>query len=127
MPHAGQIALLKMTNADGSPGKERPVVLLARVPGIFDDWAVCMISSQKHQYLPGFDEIISADEENFEETGLQITSVVRIARLAVVHIDQLEGAIGEIAQSRLQRIRKRLAQWIQDPDQFSEPDSTCNS
>jgi mRNA interferase MazF len=37
---------------------------------------------------------------------------VRISRLAVVEGDVLEGSIGRISSDRMQRIRRRLADWI---------------
>jgi len=76
------------------------------------DWLICMISSQLHQYVDGFDEIIEESDEDFKQSGLKVTSVIRVGRLAVVSGDILVGAIGEISPGRLNRIRQTLAKWI---------------
>jgi len=82
------------------------------VPGPYEDWLICMISSQVHQQIEGFDELIEEDGEGFARSGLKTSSVVRIGRLAVVGGRMLEGRIGTISPERTQRIRRKLAEWI---------------
>ena len=114
MRQPGQIALLRFPQADLSPGKLRPVLLLRQLPGRFDDWLVCMVSSQLDQEVQGFDEVIRDADEDFGRSGLKVTSVLRVSRLAVVESSILIGAVGLIGPDRLRRIRVRLAQWIDD-------------
>jgi len=71
-----------------------------------------MISSQTWQYIAGFDEMIRKGDNDFERSGLKVDSVVRVGRLAVVTGQVLLGAIGEISDERLRRIKKRLSEWI---------------
>ena len=63
-----------------------------------------MISSQTRQYISGFDEIVSESDEDFGESGLKVTSVIRVGRLAVVSGEILLGAIGQISNKRLGRV-----------------------
>ncbi|MHB8766076.1 MAG: type II toxin-antitoxin system PemK/MazF family toxin [Deferrisomatales bacterium] len=114
MRRAGQIAVLEFPRADLVAGKPRPVLLLARLPGPYDDWLVAMVSTQLRQAVEGFDEVIAEGHEDYGSCGLRTTSVVRIARLAVVQSELLVGAIGEICASRLTRIRERLTAWIRE-------------
>lgn len=107
------MAILRFPKADLALGKSRPVLLVAPVPGPYDDWLVCMISTQLQQALEGFDEVIDQSQSDFHSSGLRVASVVRVARLAVVSAELLVGAIGEIGPERLQRIRQKLASWIQ--------------
>jgi len=72
-----------------------------------------MISSQLSQEIPGFDEIISPDQPDFRDSGLKLSSLIRIGRLAVVNADILVGNIGRIDDIRLARIRENLSKWIQ--------------
>lgn len=51
--------------------------------------------------------------DDFPTSGLQVASVIRLARLAVVPADLLVGALGEISPTRLQRIRQKFATWVQ--------------
>jgi mRNA interferase MazF len=49
MKQAGQIALLPFPFTDLSGAKLRPVLMIRRASPRFEDWLVCMISSQLHQ------------------------------------------------------------------------------
>jgi mRNA interferase MazF len=71
-----------------------------------------MISSQIRQCIPGFDEIVQETDADFAGSGLKVSSVIRIGRLAVVEGGILLGAIGKIAPERLQRIKDHLADWL---------------
>jgi len=119
---AGQVAILQFPKADLAQGKPRPVLLVTPVPGPYDDWLVCMISTQLQQAVEGFDEVIDQSQSDFPGSGLRVASVVRVARLAVASAELLVGAIGEIGPERLQRIQQKLASWIQGGrEQRSEP------
>jgi len=72
-----------------------------------------MISSQLHQQIPDFDEVITSADSDFHQSGLKLASVIRISRLAVVNSDMLLGKLGRIDTQRLSRIKQRLASWIQ--------------
>jgi mRNA interferase MazF len=111
-PAAGQIVLFKFPQTDNAAGKLRPALLLGKLPGHHGDWLICMISSQIHQFIEDFDEIVSEDSEDFALTGLKTASVIRVGRLAVVDGAILIGSIGEIDPSRLERIKKKFADWL---------------
>jgi len=68
-----------------------------------------MISSQTRQYIAGFDEVIEDSSEDFKQSGLKVTSVIRVGRLAVVSGEILLGVIGEISSERLNRVKKNLS------------------
>lgn len=95
-------------------GKLRPALVLRALPGSQDDWLVCMISTQLRHEVPGVDEVIRDTDSDFPQTGLKVTSLVRVPRIAVVSADLFHGAIGNLAGERLERVRTRLAQWISD-------------
>ena len=106
MRRAGQIAILRFPTVALTSGKPRPVLLVAPVPGPYDDWLVCMLSTQLQQAVEGFDEVIDLQDSDFLFSGLKVASVGRLSRLAVVLADTLVEAIGEISPERLQRIRR---------------------
>jgi len=111
--HAGQIAVLRFPLTDLTRGKARPVLLLAPVPGPYEDWLIAMISTQLQHAVEGFDEILDPREPDFQQSGLKLASVIRVGRLAVVGADVLLGAIGEINSGRLRRICQNIATWVQ--------------
>jgi len=112
MKRAGQIVLFRFPQTDLEAGKLRPALLLGRLPGEYDDWLVCMISSQTRHYIAGFDELVREEDADFAASGLKIASVIRVGRLAVVEGAILLGAAGQIAPERLGRIKSRLAAWL---------------
>ncbi len=112
MKQAGQIVLFRFPRADLEEGKLRPALLLGKLPGDYDDWLICMISSQTRHFVQEFDEIVRDNDPDFAESGLKVVSIIRIGRLAVVQGGILLGAIGQIAPERLQRIKGRLAEWL---------------
>jgi len=73
MKKPGQVALLPFPRVDLTPGKPRPVLLLARVPGPY-----------------------------FEPSGLKTPSVVRLAVVSDEMLLGCIGAIGEDRPSRIQ-------------------------
>ena len=95
MKQAGQIVLFQFPQTDLAEGKLRPALLLGKLPGEYEDWLICMISSQRRHALPEFDEIVREDDSDFGDSGLKVASVIRIGRLAVVQREILLGAIGQ--------------------------------
>ena len=108
---AGQIVLTPFPYSDLSGVKLRPVLMLWQASR-FDDWLVCMVSSKIDQVEAGFDEVLDSAAADFVSSGLKVTSVLRLARLAVLDASLLVGSIGSIGDERLVRVRQRLAQWI---------------
>lgn len=70
MKQAGQIVLFPFPHTDFGQGKQRPALLLGRLPGDYDDWLICMISSQLRHCEPGFDELVQEKDDDFAESGL---------------------------------------------------------
>lgn len=99
-------------HTDQTKAKLRPAVLVARVPGDYDDWLICMISTQLHHEVKGFDEIIQQNDLDFSASGLKTDSLLRLARLAVVESNLLMGSIGSISSERMDKISKKIAKWI---------------
>jgi mRNA interferase MazF len=110
----GQIVLFRFPQADQKDGKLRPALVLRKLPGKFDDWLICMISSQLHQVIPELDEVIDSEEPDFRKTGLKQSSLIRISRLAVVNREILIGKLGVVDANRLIKIKTNLVNWIQN-------------
>jgi mRNA interferase MazF len=112
MKQAGQIVLTPFPYTDLSGAKLRPALMLRQASARFDDWLVCMVSSQLHQAEAGLDEWISPADADFAATGLKVPSVLRVSRLAVLDGSLLAGSLGSIGDERLEIVRRRLADWI---------------
>lgn len=109
------VALVPFPFTDLPGSKLRPVLVLRRASLRFDDWLVCMISSQLHQAEAPLDEILAPGDAEFGATGLKAPSVIRLARLAVVNDDLIAGTVGQIGDERLNSLRQRLAKWLLEP------------
>ena len=108
----GQITLFKFPQTDQQAGKLRPALVLRKMPGRYDDWLICMISSQLHQKIQELDEVITTEDSDFIQSGLKLPSVIRVSRLAVVEGNILLGKLGQISHDRLSRVKQNLARWI---------------
>jgi mRNA interferase MazF len=75
MKRAGQIVLTPFTYTDLPETRLCPVLML-RQASRFDDWLVCMVSSQVHQAEANLDEIISSTEPDFVTSGLNDVALV---------------------------------------------------
>lgn len=112
MRSAGDIVLFRFLQTDLADDKLRPALLLGKLPGEYDDWLTCMISSQTRHYLPNFDEIVQEGDSDFAQSGLKLESVIRVGRLAVIEGESLLGEVGKISNERLKRVKSHLADWI---------------
>lgn len=112
MIEPGQVVLFPFPYSNHSLKKVRPALIIRELPGQFDDWLICMISTQMSHFISGLDEIVYEKDEDFIYSGLKTASLIRITRLAVVSSEIMIGNIGSISHERLMKIRKRLSDWI---------------
>ena len=108
----GQIVLFRFPQTDLATGKLRPALVLRKLPGQYDDWLICMISSKLDQCIAGFDEVITHGDADFDASGLKMPSLLRTSRLAVVDGEILLGRLGKIEDRRLIRIKQRISEWV---------------
>ena len=107
----GDIVLTPLPQADGKI-KNRPALFLRIMPG-YGDCLICGISTQIHQYIEGFDEIVSPEEDDFVATGLLSKSVIRLGFLAVLPQRKIIGSIGSISSERRDILLRRLGNYLQ--------------
>ena len=106
----GDVLLAGLPQADGATTL-RPVVFLRAMPP-YDDLLVCGVSTQLHQQVPGFDELLAPGEPGYAETGLLAPSIVRLGFLAVLPRTKVAGAIGSLSPLRHRQLLERLARHL---------------
>lgn len=106
----GDIVLTPLPQADGQI-KNRPALFLRVMPP-FNDALVCGISTQLHQRVSGFDEIIVRQDKDFVLSGLVTDSLIRLGFLAVIPNNKLIGSIGSISPERHKRLLKKLSDHL---------------
>jgi mRNA interferase MazF len=106
----GDVVLTPIPQADGT-AKNRPAILLREFPP-YKDFLVCGVSTQLHQKVEGFDEIISSSAADFAATGLKSDSLIRLEFLAMLPRTKIAGSIGAISSERHKRLLKGLAEYL---------------
>ncbi|MFH1095963.1 MAG: type II toxin-antitoxin system PemK/MazF family toxin [Candidatus Desantisbacteria bacterium] len=64
----GDVILTPVPQADGKL-KNRPAIILREMPS-YSDLLVCGVSTQLHQYIKDFDELISPADDDFKSKGV---------------------------------------------------------
>jgi mRNA interferase MazF len=78
----GDVVLTSVPQADGVI-KNRPAIFLREMPP-YQDLLVGGVSTQLHQEVKGFDEIIDFLDSDFPGTGLRTAALIRLGFLAVL-------------------------------------------
>ena len=106
----GDVVLITLPQSDGRI-KKRPALILRSMPP-FGDWLVCGISTQLHQQVFGFDDIIDLGHSDFAGSGLKSAYLIRLGFLAVIPAPDLLGKIGRIGPERHRRLVENLANHL---------------
>ena len=112
MISAGDILVFRFPQSNLIEGKLRPALVIKKIEGDFDDWLVCMISTQIRHKVAGLEVILSESVKGFSHTGLKKESLIRTSRLAVVHTDIFEGRLGHLPNETFETVRILLSEWI---------------
>jgi mRNA interferase MazF len=106
----GDIVLTPILQADNRI-KNRPAIFLRVMPP-YGDALVCGVSTQLHQEVPGFDDVISGADEDNSDSGLVADSLIRLGFLAVIPQSKLLGSIGSISAERHRRLLQKLSGYL---------------
>ncbi len=87
------------------------MLLLKQLPR-YNDFLVCGISPQIHQLIKNFDELLDEKSDDFIETGLRQSSIIRLGFLAVIPNYKLAGSIGNISVLLHKTLLKRLGSFL---------------
>ncbi len=106
----GDVVLTPVPQADGVI-KNRPAIFLREMPP-YRDLLVCGVSTQLHQEVKGFDEVVQSFDPDFGSSGLRSTSLIRLGFLAVLPRSEVIGSIGSISSQRHKRLLKTLSDYL---------------
>ena len=106
----GDIILTPLMQADGMM-KNRPALLLRELPP-YGDFLACGITTQLHQAVPEFDEVISKRDSDFAASGLVADSLIRLGFLAVLPRQRISDSIGQISAERRARLLRNLSKHL---------------
>ncbi len=106
----GDVVLAPVPQADGAV-KNRPAIILREMPP-YRDLLVCGISTQVHQQVRGFDDIIAPTDADFAASGLRSSSLIRLGFLTVLPRKGIIGAIGAISTARHRKLLQTLSDYL---------------
>jgi len=106
----GDVILTPVPQADGLV-KNRPAIILREMPP-YKDLLVCGVSTQLHQQVKDFDDVISPSDTDFAKSGVTSESLIRLGFLAVLPRSRILGSVGAISLDRRKRLLKRLSDYL---------------
>lgn len=107
----GDIALIRLPQTGGG-AKLRPALLLALLPGPYQNVLICGVSTRLAQLEADWDELIEPADADFAGSGLHRPSSIRLSYLYAADRSEITGTIGSIDPARLARLRSRLAKHL---------------
>jgi mRNA interferase MazF len=108
----GDIVLVEFPFTDLSQTKFRPAVVLAANLAI-NEFTVCFVSSQKVETLYGGESALLESDPDFSQTGLRISSKVRVTRITTLSKQLITRRMGNLSPSHLQQLDATLIQAFQ--------------
>ena len=109
---AGDVVLIHLPQVAGGPPKSRPALVLALLPGVYQNVLICGISTQIQDLQPDWDDKIAPGDADFVRSGLRRTSAIRLSYLYGADSREIMGVIGRVDVVRLNRARKRVADLL---------------
>ena len=108
----GDVVLIPLPEIGGATSKLRPALLVASLPGPYQNILLCGISTQLHQLQANWDELVQSGDADFIASGLRYPSIIRLSYLYAADPREIVGVIGRIDAVRLQRLRQRLSDHV---------------
>lgn len=78
----------------------------------FGDWLICGVSTQLHQAVAGFDDVIELSHPDFRRSGLKAPSIIRLGFLTVLPADRFLGILGSLSRERHAKLLQRLPAFL---------------
>ena len=108
----GDVLLIRLPQLGSATVKLRPSLLLADLPGPYQNLLLCGISTQLHHIESNWDERVQTVDTDFTSSGLHRDSVIRLSYLYAADPSEIAGVIGSIDFSRLGRLLQRLSDHL---------------
>ena len=107
---AGKVVLVPFPFDDLTSGKVRPAVCLTEPVGPHRHVVLAFITSRVPADLLASDLVISTGNADFDQTGLRVTSTVRLHRLMTVTEGLIQRELGELSPTLRAAVAERMRQ-----------------
>ncbi len=106
------VVLIPLPQLGSAAPKLRPALVLALLPGLYQNVLLCGISTQLQLAQANWDEVVQPGDADFVSSGLHQASVIRLSYLYAADVAEITGVIGSIDSARLGRLLKDLADHL---------------
>ena len=103
----GDVVLIRLPQLGGAL-KLRPALVVAMLPGPFQNVLICGISTRVQNLEADWDELVEVTASDFPRSGLHRRCAIRLSYLHAAEAREICGVIGQIDPARLDRLKRRL-------------------
>lgn len=103
-----KVVLVPFPFDDLSAGKVRPAVCLTNPVGSHDHVILAFITSKIPDDLLPSDLVLHSNSPDFDQTGLKVSSTLRLHRLLTVSSGLLQRELGRLTETAEQAVEDRL-------------------
>lgn len=104
----GKVVLVPFPFDDLSAAKVRPAVCLTDPVGPYHHVILAFISSRIPADLLETDLVLDASQEGFAETGLHVTSTLRLHRMMTVAVSLIQRELGNLSPAMEAEVARKL-------------------
>ena len=108
----GDVVLVEFPFTDLSQTKLRPAIVLA-ANLLLNEITVCFISSQKIDSLNSEEFALNVTDPEFAQTGLKVSSKVRVTRITTVTKQTITRRLGRLGTQSLEQLNQILRRAFQ--------------
>jgi mRNA interferase MazF len=103
-----KVVLVPFPFDDLSSRKVRPAVCLTEAIGPYRHVLLAFITSRVPKKLLETDILIASDDEDFEMTGLRVSSTLRLHRMMTVTPDIILRELGQLSRKQQEKVNDKL-------------------
>jgi len=103
-----KVVLVSFPFDDLSDNKVRPAVCLTGAVGQHRHVVLAFITSRVPKELLETDVLIKMDDDDFENTGLRVTSTLRLHRMMTVTTDIIRRELGQLSDKQQEIVQEKI-------------------
>ena len=104
-----KVVLVPFPFDDLSSSKVRPAVCLTEPIGRYRHVVLAFITSKVPEDLLETDILIATDDEDFEISGLRVSSALRLHRMMTATTNIIQRELGQLSEKKQEIVKRRLS------------------
>ncbi|MEA3336336.1 MAG: type II toxin-antitoxin system PemK/MazF family toxin [Chloroflexota bacterium] len=103
-----KVVLVPFPFDDLSSSKVRPAVCLTEPIGQYRHVVLAFITSRIPEEILATDILIATDDEDFETSGLRVSSTLRLHRMMTATVNIIQRELGQLPETKQEIVKSRL-------------------